>query len=49
MIDDILDNPKNYPDHVVRKVDPMKIEELEEGREEARMPRLVNKMKIESK
>lgn len=45
---DILDNPKACPDHVVRSINPMLLEEIEEGMEEARLIRLKIRMKLES-
>lgn len=47
-INHILDNPKAYPDHIVRSIDPMLLEEIEEGMEEARLIRLKIRMKLES-
>jgi hypothetical protein len=47
-INHILDNPKAYPDHVARSIDPMLLEEIEEGMEEARLPKLNSRMKAES-
>jgi hypothetical protein len=46
MKDKVLTTPKDFPDHVVRLYES-DLEELEEGNEEARMPRISNRIRME--